>query len=215
MVKSQSTSLTPANHADRHRHGGSDPITGDVRIDLQDHATTHVHGAADPVVGDVRIDLQDHATTHVHGAADPVVGDVRIDLQTHATTHVHGAADPVVGDVRIDPPGGSYHDVGTNVHTTDISNSWVDIDLSAHVGAAKRLCVLSVQQASGSDRLYSAEAWNDSDDYDSSHPTCSSIKLTTGKRGLMLVHSSTSGHIGMKTLDGNTATTVELEGYFD
>ena len=33
MVDSQVTSITPATHADRHRHGGADPLTGDVRID--------------------------------------------------------------------------------------------------------------------------------------------------------------------------------------
>ena len=33
MVKSQCISITPATHADRHRHGGDDPLTGDVRID--------------------------------------------------------------------------------------------------------------------------------------------------------------------------------------
>lgn len=33
MVNSQTTSITPAHHADRHRHGGADPLTGDVRID--------------------------------------------------------------------------------------------------------------------------------------------------------------------------------------
>lgn len=33
MVKSFTTSITPAQHADRHRHGGADPLTGDVRID--------------------------------------------------------------------------------------------------------------------------------------------------------------------------------------
>lgn len=34
MVKSQMTAITPATHADRHRHGAADPLTGDVRIDL-------------------------------------------------------------------------------------------------------------------------------------------------------------------------------------
>lgn len=33
MVKSNTTSITPARHADRHRHGAADPLTGDVRID--------------------------------------------------------------------------------------------------------------------------------------------------------------------------------------
>ena len=33
MVQSQVVSITPAVHADKHRHGGTDPLTGDVRID--------------------------------------------------------------------------------------------------------------------------------------------------------------------------------------
>jgi len=33
MVRSQTTSITPAQHAYRHRYGGADPLTGDVRID--------------------------------------------------------------------------------------------------------------------------------------------------------------------------------------
>ena len=33
MVNSQVTSITPASHADRHRHGGADPLTGDVRVE--------------------------------------------------------------------------------------------------------------------------------------------------------------------------------------
>lgn len=33
MVKSTIVSLTPAQHAINHRYGGSDPLTGDVRID--------------------------------------------------------------------------------------------------------------------------------------------------------------------------------------
>ena len=32
MVESQVVSVTPATHADQHRNGGSDPLTGDVRI---------------------------------------------------------------------------------------------------------------------------------------------------------------------------------------
>lgn len=39
MVVSQSTSLTPAQHADNHIHGGSDPITGDIRTDEGFHRT--------------------------------------------------------------------------------------------------------------------------------------------------------------------------------
>lgn len=37
MVQSSSISITPANHADRHRHGGADPLTGDVRITDYDY----------------------------------------------------------------------------------------------------------------------------------------------------------------------------------
>ena len=33
MVKSSTTSITPAQHADRHRVGGGDPVTGNVDID--------------------------------------------------------------------------------------------------------------------------------------------------------------------------------------
>lgn len=32
MVESQVVSVTPALHSNNHRHGGSDPLTGDVRI---------------------------------------------------------------------------------------------------------------------------------------------------------------------------------------
>lgn len=37
MVNSQTTSITPATHADRHKHGGADPLTGDVRVDTYMH----------------------------------------------------------------------------------------------------------------------------------------------------------------------------------
>lgn len=33
MVESSSISITPASHAEQHRHGGDDPLTGEVLID--------------------------------------------------------------------------------------------------------------------------------------------------------------------------------------
>ena len=42
MVNSQVTSITPASHADRHRHGGADPLTGNVDIN-----TLFAHGSCD------------------------------------------------------------------------------------------------------------------------------------------------------------------------
>ena len=40
MVKSSITSITPAQHADKHLHGGTDPLVGDVRIDGMDRFDT-------------------------------------------------------------------------------------------------------------------------------------------------------------------------------
>ena len=44
MVNSQVVSITAANHADEHRHGGDDPLTGDVRVDMLS-ADNHDHVA--------------------------------------------------------------------------------------------------------------------------------------------------------------------------
>lgn len=50
MVQSSSISITPAQHADNHRTGGSDPLTGAVGIDAMAplaHYTSHAEGGTD------------------------------------------------------------------------------------------------------------------------------------------------------------------------
>ena len=69
MVESQVISITAANHADEHRHGGDDPLTGDVRINiLTDGVITNVFTGASPVVW-ADLDL-----SAVVGAATRLVG---------------------------------------------------------------------------------------------------------------------------------------------
>lgn len=51
MVISQTTSITPSTHADTHRTGGTDPLTGAVGIDVIPHGATHEGGGSDSIIG--------------------------------------------------------------------------------------------------------------------------------------------------------------------
>lgn len=54
MVESQVVSVTPATHADNHRTGGTDPLTGAVGINAMApaaHKATHEDGGADVIPG--------------------------------------------------------------------------------------------------------------------------------------------------------------------
>ena len=94
MVESQVVSITPAQHADAHRHGGTDPLTGDVRIDMIQF---------DPNVNDT-VTLDDTAS-----------GD-------HLTIGgAYGVLNPVIDKV-INLPAGQTYDLGITFSMHEVSN---------------------------------------------------------------------------------------------